>query len=590
MSYPISQLVIHLLTVHSTIPVTWKYVKNVSYGWFGDIRHSHNDSLITNMWNGMHFPLEPGRTVVKRYIDRPHFTNILCWEKGRPYHPLKNVQPWQIDPTMHNDGPRGKKKQRRENDRQSQLMIEDGKASEGRRDMSMATRGGGSISMSRNPSLTIDTNVSQYQEGHQTNDTADPMSAPTPYRLNTPQPQINVTPTNFDDLPSPSPRPGQMITAFVDEHGNIVPLTPHGHRYQSLGFQSPTGNTPSINRYVQGAGRQPSFHNSGRGRGAYTPRGARGGSWRGAFSPAPASRSFTAYTNHPVPHTASAMETPTTVRMRSDRGVLDTLQTPHRLRNAKSMSTVMQSDVTNASVHPNPLQRSVGTANFVPQQKVDHPGIASSFTHTANTATTVGMSTSTTPSFAEIRRAFPPSVAPGDSISNVNVPTAALGKPELPSVNESDAMPSGEECTVPKPTSGDEGVTDTVETALTFEEKKQRYIDAVRRSLKFESHLARMNLEADPSFPGFGDPDKQDPADSEQGGLACFVSTSSIEKRKISPPPSLHESDWNSSQVNRLKENVEGILASPEASEEGATSEEASSGFEESKTGGGVDL
>lgn len=65
----------------------WKFVKNVPYTEFQHIKHGHNDQPIVNMWNGMHFPFDVGRKVVKIYVKYPHLTNVVAWDKSKPYRP-----------------------------------------------------------------------------------------------------------------------------------------------------------------------------------------------------------------------------------------------------------------------------------------------------------------------------------------------------------------------------------------------------------------------------------------------------------------------------------------------------------------------
>lgn len=71
-----------------SFPVTWIYVKDVWYNTFDRIRQPSNDHPVSNMWNGMRFPDETGRDVVRGFVQTPATASIL----GYPRNYLENFQ------------------------------------------------------------------------------------------------------------------------------------------------------------------------------------------------------------------------------------------------------------------------------------------------------------------------------------------------------------------------------------------------------------------------------------------------------------------------------------------------------------------
>ncbi|KAI5361914.1 Putative YTH domain containing protein [Septoria linicola] len=64
-----------------SFPVTWVFVKDVSYHHFTHIRQPGNEHPVGNMWNGMNFPPGTGRTVIQHYVETPATTSILGYPK-----------------------------------------------------------------------------------------------------------------------------------------------------------------------------------------------------------------------------------------------------------------------------------------------------------------------------------------------------------------------------------------------------------------------------------------------------------------------------------------------------------------------------
>ncbi|KXT07790.1 hypothetical protein AC579_4298 [Pseudocercospora musae] len=71
-----------------SIPLTWIYIKDVSYFHFSHIRQKHNDHPVGNMWNGMNFDHNIGRAVVQQYVQTPASASIL----GHPKNYSENYE------------------------------------------------------------------------------------------------------------------------------------------------------------------------------------------------------------------------------------------------------------------------------------------------------------------------------------------------------------------------------------------------------------------------------------------------------------------------------------------------------------------
>ncbi|KAK3676055.1 hypothetical protein LTR78_004247 [Recurvomyces mirabilis] len=62
-----------------SIPVTWIYVKNVTFGKFNHLRTGKKDLAVSNTWNGMHLESAVGRQTIQIYAESPHISNILAF-------------------------------------------------------------------------------------------------------------------------------------------------------------------------------------------------------------------------------------------------------------------------------------------------------------------------------------------------------------------------------------------------------------------------------------------------------------------------------------------------------------------------------
>jgi hypothetical protein len=67
-----------LANLHRSIPVLVRYIKNVPFAKFDNIRQA-NGNGVQNMWDGMRFDSLTGQEVVKTYVEAPHISNILAW-------------------------------------------------------------------------------------------------------------------------------------------------------------------------------------------------------------------------------------------------------------------------------------------------------------------------------------------------------------------------------------------------------------------------------------------------------------------------------------------------------------------------------
>lgn len=342
--------------------MVWSYIKNVSFEYFKDIKHTHNEQPIVNMWNGMHFPWDKGREVVEIYVKKAHFTNVICWRGDRPYDPYKDVtHPAQLDPRLKTKPNDMTIMKHAIKERQ---MIEGGHVGMDAPSSPthFPTPHGGSHGM-------MSGNWRQQSPGWWDSD-------PTPTVQNRQgilSGNVDATPPHFDGSASPSPQPGDMVSFIVDKQGNYIPVTP---THQPAGrLQIPGSNTTHLpppqtfQAYSQQlcGPQQASFYNA-YGRGGYSgsPRrgqGGRGGGsghlrgahsfinndnarmhqsgfGRGIPSPMRGAHSFhNAGMGHVQQPTAGPMS-PTVQRMRSEVGISQHSGIPGNLRGAPSMMNI----------------------------------------------------------------------------------------------------------------------------------------------------------------------------------------------------------------------------------------------------------
>ena len=335
------------------MPITWIFIKNISYYWFKDIKNPHNDQDVVNMWNGMHFPSDVARKVVDIIIKRPHFTNVLAWREDMTYDPFKPVlDAQQIDP-LAGDGKKLTAAMR---------MIDNGRpGGHGRKGQALAV-----------------TNWRQHQD--QDNENADTkITFPKIRHGAVKQIGTSTTPPNLDGHTSPRPRPGQLVTCYMDDYGNFVPVTPSGNlskapvassNHSLIDLDTPRGVSPAFNQ-------RGGYSNTPARGGLINHRGSRGshGSTRGNFNSLNSPRNPTRVATMPY-HThnqqpLAGLVGPQLRRMQSDIGLEDPFGNPRASIQANAMPNAMQYG-TNAQAprgdQTATLLRAAGSANFVPQK------------------------------------------------------------------------------------------------------------------------------------------------------------------------------------------------------------------------------
>ena len=345
-------IVTAVLTCNSVIPITWFYIKNVSYNWFRHIKNPYNDQDIVNMWNGMHFPSEVAREVVELIIRLPHFTNVMCWRLDRPYDPYRPVlDASHIDPTAGYG--------KRINNTAG--MLENVRPTG--RGHGRGQNGGQGGHSTRGNALAV-ANWRQHQERPQQArgfNVVAPNTAPTHPQGGAKHIAASATPPNLDGHTSPGPHPGQLVPCVLNRFGNYVPVTPGGGMANSpmasdsnsLMGHTPRGTTPARGggSIVRGSGRG-GHQGSVRG-GHHVARGnlnvvnSPAGGARVAPTPqaAPNHQSFAGFINPQLRH------------MNPNTGFEDPFAGS---RNGANAQTVPGGQIA-------AFQRAVPTANFVPQ-------------------------------------------------------------------------------------------------------------------------------------------------------------------------------------------------------------------------------
>jgi len=487
------------------------------------------------MWNGMHFPTEAGHAVVKTFIERPHFTNMMCWDKQGPYTPYKVPQPWQLDPELTSNAPRNPqdndrrgKKGRREDGQQVQQQIEDGRTFINRPD---ADRAYDAPETSRKavPMAPWHSRKTNDEAGRVVGEIQD--AQPTPMRTfyNKQQtPQVHVTPPTSDGPGSPGPIRGQIvhIPAYVDEYGNCKPITPGGHHLPTMSTQSP-GFGPGYN---QGTPQQyfPTPHAPF---GGMQSRPSNPGYLGSTYTPKYDNRFFSGPMNSPGPRSPMA---PQTVRhMQSESHLTDVFATPGHHHPAAAMarmaSPVIIGNPPNSKKRGNnidSLKRVAGSANFIPRA----PGSASSYAPSFDTNSYAAGTPHTYNDYATS------SAADSDPEKFVEEK-----KKELLKTNK-----------------------ELMETS--------------RRMINIENELAQHRYKNDPR--ATKDHDHERYEGDEPQGIHAWVSTSSLEKDNISPVSSWKGGSVVGSEINsensemehRLAQDVDRLVASPKSSVNGAKS------------------
>ncbi|KAK5119759.1 hypothetical protein LTR85_007335 [Meristemomyces frigidus] len=264
-----------------TIPLTWVYMKNVPYTLFDGVRQERNNQSVVNMWNGMHFDTEAGRRVVRIYVEYPHDNNILAGPRfgydNRPQritNGAQNQRPGYGQGNQHavpnvraiRGGHGGQDSQSAQNGKNGR-----GGYTAGRRDQS--NKIAHDWRQGRQP------NRDQSLGGRVLGELDENEPTPTTSRFNNMSINTNTPPPHFDGPAetAATPRIGQLISCVVDEHGNLVPISPHPqqtHGFTHMPSQASFRNSPVEMTSAQQQ-RTQAYH-----RGAFHG-GARGGGMRG---------------------------------------------------------------------------------------------------------------------------------------------------------------------------------------------------------------------------------------------------------------------------------------------------------------------
>jgi hypothetical protein len=74
------------LIIGSGFPITWVFVKDINFHQFLHIQLAKSGNTVANMWNGMNFAGDVGRSVIETYVKTPATSSIL----GYPRNYLEN--------------------------------------------------------------------------------------------------------------------------------------------------------------------------------------------------------------------------------------------------------------------------------------------------------------------------------------------------------------------------------------------------------------------------------------------------------------------------------------------------------------------
>ncbi|KXT03646.1 hypothetical protein AC578_5131 [Pseudocercospora eumusae] len=208
-----------------SIPLTWIYIKDVSYFHFSHIRQKHNDHPVGNMWNGMNFDHNIGRAVVQQYVQTPATASILG-------HPKNYSENYEL-------GKAGGVQQRRG-------TFSDRGDRGGRGGRGGSFRGGSSFNV---PSQRQRNAASDMSDGDDSTPTATKVSGRLMDNGAAP-PKYNLAMLGNTKL-----APGEIASVTVDASGNLVLLpSPTGDSFD-MGVPPTSRSFNSPRDFFQGAGR-----------------------------------------------------------------------------------------------------------------------------------------------------------------------------------------------------------------------------------------------------------------------------------------------------------------------------------------------
>ncbi|KAK4545924.1 hypothetical protein LTR36_002488 [Oleoguttula mirabilis] len=340
-----------------TIPLTWLFIKNVGYDKFQGVSQERKDQPIINMWNGMHFDTEVGRRVLQIYVTQPHCDNILAFPRRGPQNRPQRIA---------NHNRQGTQNQQKGYNQGNHHVVANVRAIKGGRGGQGEQNGqngrGGYTGAHRNMNTALasdDWRGSQNQwpgAGRVLGEVSENEPTPTASRQQGVSVNTNAPPPHFDGPAETAsgPRVGQVVSCVVDEHGNLVPISPLPQQTNTFTYmpsQESFRNDPVELSSLQNP-RSQTYHRGDFRGGA---RGGMRGDMRGARSP----NASGVRGPHPADHGNAHMH-----------GSHDF---EHPLHQAASAATIGPQHANIAATLSAPmLHHAASTATFVPQSQHNH--------------------------------------------------------------------------------------------------------------------------------------------------------------------------------------------------------------------------
>ncbi|KAH9810920.1 hypothetical protein Tdes44962_MAKER05947 [Teratosphaeria destructans] len=219
--------------VVGSFPITLRYLKNVPFSLFSDIKQDRNGHCVLNMWDGMRFDSEAGREVVEAYVKLPHFTNILAWPSDDRGNRVAAGMPYKFQVAGAFGGPKHIQDSKDRKEREGTNIarpVRGGLAGRGRAEMNTPRVGMG---RGTNAALTSanwrdrgnqladkDSGTGTGESAHHSDNTA-ARHVPAPLQLRAePAPlQLVRTGENLD-----TPRQSKYFTCVEDQNGDYIPV------------------------------------------------------------------------------------------------------------------------------------------------------------------------------------------------------------------------------------------------------------------------------------------------------------------------------------------------------------------------------
>lgn len=190
------------------------------YKQFDGVKQGENNHSVANMWNGMRFQTDAGRRVIEIYVRYTHNDNILAWPKhGNHNRPLS----------------KGAQKKLNGGNQSKNPAVENVRAIRGGRgelngQMGQKGQSGGGGQNAAFTSQNWRQVPAQQQGGGKIlGEVEDDEPTPSASRLKGLGVNTSAPPPHFDgsaEAAAAPPTP-QIIPCVIDEHGNLVPISPH---------------------------------------------------------------------------------------------------------------------------------------------------------------------------------------------------------------------------------------------------------------------------------------------------------------------------------------------------------------------------